>query len=127
MEAPSLAATKPPSHLARFSRALGVASVLLFVVGPATIQLGVASPFIGFRAFTLGILFSLLALVLGAIALWRTRDTVALEDVDLLDCRDGHASQEDYLIEAKVNGITTNRRRVFVTASVVISGSMVSG
>lgn len=46
-----------------------------------------------------------------------------LEDVDLHDCRDGHASKEAYLMEAKLNGITTNRRRVFVTASVVISGS----
>ena len=73
MEAPSLAATKPPSHLATISGALGVASVLLFALGPATIQLGVASAFIGFRIFTVGILFALVALVLGAIALWRTR------------------------------------------------------
>ena len=73
MEAPSLAAMKPPSLLATISRALGVASVLLLALGPVTIQLGVASPFIGFRIFTGGILFALLALVLGAIALWLTR------------------------------------------------------
>ena len=73
MEAPSLAATKPPSHLATISGALGVTSVLLFALGPATIQLGVTSAFFGFRIFTVGILFALVALVLGAIALWRTR------------------------------------------------------
>ncbi len=75
MESPSLTATRPPSHIATISGALGVASVLLFALGPVTIQLGVASAFIGFRIFTVGILFALLALVLGAIALWRTRAT----------------------------------------------------
>ena len=73
MESPSLTATRHPSHIATISGALGVASVLLFALGPLTIQLGVASAFIGFRIFTVGILFALLALVLGAIALWRTR------------------------------------------------------
>ncbi len=73
MTAPSIAATKSPSHLATISGAFGAASLLFFGLGPATIQLGIASAFIGFRIFTVGILLALLALVLGAIALWRTR------------------------------------------------------
>lgn len=73
MEASPLAATKPLSRLATISGALGVTSVVLLALGPLAIQIGVASSFIGFRIFTLGILFALLALVLGAIALWLTR------------------------------------------------------
>ncbi len=46
-----------------------------------------------------------------------------LADADVHDCREGHASKEAYLIEAKRNGITPNRRRAFVVASTVISGS----
>ena len=46
-----------------------------------------------------------------------------LEDADIHDCRDGHASKEAYLLEAKLNGITANRRRIFVMTSAVISGS----
>lgn len=46
-----------------------------------------------------------------------------LEQADVHDCRDGHASKEAYLIETKLNGVTQNRNRVFVMASTVISGS----
>jgi hypothetical protein len=46
-----------------------------------------------------------------------------LEQADVHDCRDGHASKDAYLIEAKLSGVTKNRRRVFVMASTVISGS----
>ena len=73
MEASTLATTKSPSPVATISGALGCASVAFFVLGPISIQLGITSPFIGFRIFTLGILLALLALVLGAVALWLTR------------------------------------------------------
>lgn len=46
-----------------------------------------------------------------------------LESADVHDCRDGHASKEAYLLEAKEQGVTVNRRRVFVMASTVISAS----
>ena len=47
-----------------------------------------------------------------------------LEDVDVHDCRDGHATKEVYLIEAVQNGITPNRKRAYVMASAVISTSL---
>ena len=46
-----------------------------------------------------------------------------LESADVHDCRDGHATKEMYIIEAKRDGIAENRRRVFVMASAVISAS----
>jgi uncharacterized protein (DUF1499 family) len=73
VEASSFNAAKSSSRLATISRAVGVSSVLLFVIGPATIHLGLASSYIGFRIFTAGFLFALIAFVLGAIALWSTR------------------------------------------------------
>jgi uncharacterized protein (DUF1499 family) len=73
MEASSLVTTTSPSRLATISGALGVASASLFVLGPVTIQLGITSPFIGFRIFGVGFLLALFALVLGAVALWLTR------------------------------------------------------
>lgn len=46
-----------------------------------------------------------------------------LEELDLHDCREGHASKEAYLIQAKLDGINPNRARSLVMASVVISVS----
>ncbi len=46
-----------------------------------------------------------------------------LEAADVHDCRDGHATKEMYIAEAKRDGISENRRRVFVMASAVISAS----
>lgn len=46
-----------------------------------------------------------------------------LEDADIRDRNEGHVSKERYACEAKVNGIRANRRRIFVSAQVVISAS----
>ncbi len=44
-----------------------------------------------------------------------------LEGADMHDCRDGHATKEAYVYEASVAGIRTNRKRVFVMQSAIIS------
>lgn len=44
-----------------------------------------------------------------------------LENADIHDCRDGHAHKEVYIYESKVDGLRTNRRRVFVMRSTVVS------
>ena len=44
-----------------------------------------------------------------------------LENADIHDCREGHAGKEAYAFEAKINGIRTNRKRLFVMRSAVIS------
>ena len=44
-----------------------------------------------------------------------------LDNADIHDCREGHAGKEDYAYEAKINGIRTNRKRLFVMRSAVIS------
>ena len=44
-----------------------------------------------------------------------------LENADIHDCREGHAGKEAYVFEAKINGIRTNRKRLFVMRSAVIS------
>ena len=46
-----------------------------------------------------------------------------LEQVDVHDCRDGHASKEVYLIEAARQGVAPNRARVFVLTHTVTSVS----
>ncbi len=46
-----------------------------------------------------------------------------LQDADVHDCRDGHASKEAYLFDAKRDGVAPNRRQVFVMASTVLSVS----
>lgn len=46
-----------------------------------------------------------------------------LMDADLHDCRDGHATKEVYVNEARLNGISPNRRRLLVLRSSVISVS----
>ncbi|MCK4658604.1 MAG: hypothetical protein KAV82_03695 [Phycisphaerae bacterium] len=50
-----------------------------------------------------------------------TENSFELVGADVHDCRDGHASREAYIIEAGKDGISINRRRVFVLRSVVCS------
>jgi hypothetical protein len=66
-------AVETPSRVATLAAALGLAAALAFVLGPAAIQIGAVSPFVGFRIFGLGLLLGVLALVFGAVGLWRTR------------------------------------------------------
>ncbi len=62
------------SMAATLAAAIGVIATSAVLVGVAGIQVGVLSPFVGFRVFGLGIApGSLLALLVGLIALWRTR------------------------------------------------------
>ncbi|MCG3137393.1 MAG: hypothetical protein HJJLKODD_01237 [Phycisphaerae bacterium] len=44
-----------------------------------------------------------------------------LENADVHDCRDGHATKELYVYEALTQGIRTNRRSVFVQRNAVMS------
>ncbi len=46
-----------------------------------------------------------------------------LENADLHDCRDGHATKEMYIYDAKTSGIRPNRSRIFVLRSTVIAVS----
>jgi uncharacterized protein (DUF1499 family) len=68
-----------PSRVATSAWYLGIAGLLAVVLGPLAIQLGVLSAFTGFRIFLFGGLCGLLALVLGAIGLWRTRAAAGRE------------------------------------------------
>lgn len=52
-----------------------------------------------------------------------TDHVFVLVDVDMHDCRDGHANKERYLAEAHRDGVPVNRRHVVVMRSVVISVS----
>ena len=52
-----------------------------------------------------------------------TGSMFVLADVDMHDCRDGHANKEHYLAVARQNGIEINRRRIVVMRSCVISVS----
>jgi uncharacterized protein (DUF1499 family) len=61
------------SRVARLAGTLGVAGLVLFLVGPLGIQLGALEPFTGFRIFLLGGLLALLALVTGVLGLFFTR------------------------------------------------------
>jgi uncharacterized protein (DUF1499 family) len=61
------------SRVANLAAKLGALAALAFALGPALAQLGLASPFVAFRVFTLGVLLGLVALVLGAAGLWATR------------------------------------------------------
>ena len=62
-----------PSRVASAARLAGLLGVGLFALGPLTIQLGLASPFLGFRIFGLGLLAGLAALVLGLVGIATTR------------------------------------------------------
>ncbi len=44
-----------------------------------------------------------------------------LTEADMHDCRDGHAGREAYILESGRDGISVNRRRVFVLGATVCS------
>jgi hypothetical protein len=48
-----------------------------------------------------------------------------LEDADVHDCTEGHASKELYIIETTHYGIRVNRRRVFVLRTSIMSLSAI--
>ena len=50
-----------------------------------------------------------------------SKDGFWLEHADIHDCRDGHANKEVYIYEAQREGLRTNRKRIFVMRSVVVS------
>ncbi|MGB2986139.1 MAG: hypothetical protein WBE26_09680, partial [Phycisphaerae bacterium] len=52
-----------------------------------------------------------------------TDQLFVLTDVDVHDCRDGHANKERYLAEAHGEGVPINRRQVVVMRSFIISVS----
>jgi uncharacterized protein (DUF1499 family) len=62
-----------PSRIASAARLAGLIGVGLFALGPLAIQLGLASPFVGFRIFGLGLLAGLAALLLGLVGIATTR------------------------------------------------------
>ncbi len=49
-----------------------------------------------------------------------------LDRADLHDCRDGHATKEEYIAEAATKGVSVNRTEVVVMRSIVISVSRLS-
>ncbi len=55
-----------------------------------------------------------------------TEREFVIEQADIHDCRDGHASQEQYLADAREDGVTVNRRRVVVMRTTVISVSLLT-
>ena len=61
------------SQAAKISSVLGVLGAAAFAAGPALAQLEATSAFTAFRVFGVGLLLGLLALLFGAIGLWRTR------------------------------------------------------
>ncbi len=44
-----------------------------------------------------------------------------LDNADVHDCNEGHADKEAYVYEAKTQGVRTNRKRLFVMRSAVVS------
>jgi hypothetical protein len=52
-----------------------------------------------------------------------TEIAFVLTDVDMHDCRDGHALKEAYLAEVYSEGVTPNRRKIVVMRSAIISVS----
>ena len=61
------------SRVASAARHVGLVAVALFALGPLAIQLGLASPFVGFRIFGIGLLAGMVALALGLVGLAATR------------------------------------------------------
>jgi hypothetical protein len=49
-----------------------------------------------------------------------------LENADVHDCRDGHATKEVYINDARLHGVSPNRERVLVFRSSVMSLSLLS-
>ena len=52
-----------------------------------------------------------------------TEVAFVLRDVDMHDCRDGHAGKEEYVAAARRHGVSPNRRHIVVMKSAVISVS----
>ncbi len=44
-----------------------------------------------------------------------------LDDADVHNCDEGHATKEEYALETRLHGVRINRRRVFVLQSAVMS------
>jgi uncharacterized protein (DUF1499 family) len=65
------------SRVASAARICGLAGIGLFALGPLAIQLGLASAFVGFRIFGLGLLAGLAAFVLGLVGIATTRASSA--------------------------------------------------
>jgi len=61
------------SRVATLAGGCGLAAATGFALGPAAIQVGLVSPYLGFGIFMLGSLLALLALVFGVAGLWSTR------------------------------------------------------
>ena len=61
------------SRTARFSIALALAGVGTCALGPLLAQSSVVSPMVGFIVFVVGLLDCLMALLLGAVGIWKTR------------------------------------------------------
>ncbi len=49
-----------------------------------------------------------------------------LEDADLHNCSEGHATREQYIAESARDGIHVNRRRIFVLRQAVYSVSAIA-
>ena len=50
-----------------------------------------------------------------------TEHTFVLKDTDMHDCRDGHASKEQYVAQTRCDEVSVNRKKVIVMNSTVIS------
>jgi uncharacterized protein (DUF1499 family) len=61
------------SRAARAALVTSGLGALLFAAGPASVQLGASSPFVGFRIFGVGLLLAALGALLGLVGLWTTR------------------------------------------------------
>lgn len=44
-----------------------------------------------------------------------------LDEADVHNCDEGHATKEQYVMESRVNGVRVNRRGVFVLRNAVMS------
>lgn len=49
-----------------------------------------------------------------------------LSDADMHNCNEGHASREQYITEASIDGVRVNRKRIYVFRHTVISMSALS-
>ena len=52
-----------------------------------------------------------------------TEHAFVLEQADIHDCKDGHASPESYVADARREGVTPNRRNIVVMRSRIMSVS----
>ncbi len=52
-----------------------------------------------------------------------TEHTLVLREVDMHDCREGHAGKEEYVAATRRHGVSPNRRHIVVMMTAVISVS----